>query len=122
MDWKMLSQFVDANKIGGWVRAGVAAIITVAIGRWPWLGKFLDPVTQQAIGVAVAGVAVGIWSQLTKTPEAKIAAVVDLAKDSASPVQGIITTNSPEGRGLAASIPGPIESAGSSAATEIAKS
>lgn len=121
MDLKFLSQFVDDNKIGGWVRAGVAALLAVAIGKFPLLGSVLDPVTQQAIGVALAGVAVGVWSHLTKTDASKIAAVVELAKDPSSPVQGIITTNDEAGKTLAASIPGPIEAAGSNAAAEIAK-
>jgi hypothetical protein len=51
-----------------------------------------------------------------------VQAVVEMAKDPASPVQGVITTATPEGKELAKSIPGPIVSAGSSAATEIAKS
>jgi len=46
---------------------------------------------------------------------------VSLAKDPTSPIQGIITTNDKQGKDLAASIPGPIVSAGSTAATEIAK-
>lgn len=52
----------------------------------------------------------------------QIQAVVDMAKDKDSPVQGIVTTSTPEGKALAASIPGPIVSAGSTAAVEIAKS
>jgi hypothetical protein len=47
--------------------------------------------------------------------------VVEMAKDPTSPVQGIITTNSPEGQALAKSIPGPINTAGGAGAIELAK-
>ena len=72
MNWSTISQFVDANKLGGWVRAGVASILAVAIGKWPLLGAILDPATQQALGVVLAGVVVGFWSQLTKTDSQKM--------------------------------------------------
>lgn len=51
-----------------------------------------------------------------------VQAVVEMAKDPTSPVQGVITTATPEGKELAKSIPGPIVQAGSQAATDIAKS
>lgn len=74
MDLTFLTQFIDANKVGGWVRAGVAAAIGAAITKWPWLSQYLDPATQAALGVAAAGVVVGLWSQLTKTDKAKVQA------------------------------------------------
>lgn len=70
-----LKQFIDANKLGGWMRAGVASLLGLLIAKWPLLSSFLDPTTQSAIGVAISGIVVGIWSQLTKTDSAKIAAV-----------------------------------------------
>ena len=75
MDLTFLTQFIDASKVGGWARSGVAAGLGAAIARWPWLSQYLDPATQAAIGVAVAGMVVGVWSQLTKTDSAKLAAV-----------------------------------------------
>lgn len=51
----------------------------------------------------------------------QINAVVEMAKKPDSPVQGIITSATPEGKALAASIPGPIVTAGSAAATELSK-
>lgn len=74
MDFSFVTQFIDATKVGGWVRAGVAAGLGVAIGKWPGLSGVLDPATQQAIGVAVAAVVVGVWSQLTKSDTAKLKA------------------------------------------------
>lgn len=47
--------------------------------------------------------------------------VVRLANDPSSPVQGVVTTANAEGKALAASIPGPIVSAGTPAAADIAK-
>lgn len=75
MDLSFLSQFIDANKLGGWVRAGVASLLAVAIGKFPGLSTYLDPSTQTALGVVAAGIVVGVWSQLTKTDSAKLAAV-----------------------------------------------
>ena len=79
-----ITQFIDANKLGGWVRAGVASGLAVLIGKFPGLSSYLDPGTQAAIGVAVAGIAVGIWSQLTKTDKAK----VQMAADTVDPTTG----------------------------------
>jgi hypothetical protein len=62
-----LSTFVDAGKVGGWVRAGVAAGLTIAIAKFPGLSSFIDPATQTAIAVAVSGITVGIWSHYVKS-------------------------------------------------------
>lgn len=51
----------------------------------------------------------------------QIKSVVEMAKDPNSPVQGIITSATPEGKTLAASISGPIVTAGTAAATDLAK-
>ena len=68
----ILSKLIDADKLGGWVRAAVAAIIAVVIGKWPGLQGILTPDFQAAIGVFVAGIIVGLWSQLTKSDTAKV--------------------------------------------------
>ena len=83
-----LTQFIDASKVGGWARAGVAALLGIAIAKWPALSAVLDPTTQAALGLAVSGVVVGVWSQLTKTDAAKVAAVDALPK---SQVLGVVT-------------------------------
>src|ERR1017187_7858282 len=75
MNLSFLTQFFDASKVGGYARSGVAALLGIAIAKWPALGTVLDPTTQAALGLAVSGAVVGIWSQLTKTDAAKIAAV-----------------------------------------------
>lgn len=73
------------------------------------------------ISGAILMIAPVIWGMFAHTDAAKVAAVVELAKQPDSPVQGVITTNTPEGVALAASIPGPIESSGTAAASSIAK-
>src|SRR5260221_5433631 len=74
----MLKPLVDNGKVAGVVRAGVAGLIGLLISRWPLLSGVLDPATQNALGVAAAGLVVGIWSYFTKTDSAKIAAVAAL--------------------------------------------
>ncbi len=66
---------MSSDKIGGWVRAGVAAAFVAAIAKWPILGTWVDPAVQTQVAAALAALAVGAWSHLTKTDEAKIAAV-----------------------------------------------
>ena len=81
------SKFVDANKIGGWVRAGVASILAGLIAhyavKYPIISGFLSPEVQASIGVVASGFAVAVWSQLTKTDGAaiaKVAAMPDVEK------------------------------------------
>lgn len=65
MNW--LVTLVDANQIGGWVRAGVASLFG-AVGGYlvgPLAG-FQDPNAQAAVGVIVSTLVVGIWSSLAK--------------------------------------------------------
>ena len=73
MDFSFLSQFVDANKLGGWVRAAVGALIAAGIAKYPGLGSIIDPTTQAEIGVAVSGLVVGLWSHYSKVLAAKAA-------------------------------------------------
>jgi len=75
-----LTTLIGADKVGGWVRAGVGALIAAAIAKWPGLGSILDPGTQTAIGVAVSGVVVGAWSHYAKTMAAKPAVPVTAVK------------------------------------------
>jgi hypothetical protein len=66
MDLSFLSQFINTSAVGGYVRAGVAAGLGVAIAKWPWLSQFLSPATQTALGTAAAGIAIGAWSHVVK--------------------------------------------------------
>ncbi len=83
---------------------------------------FGPAVTKYIVSAAGMGVSVlsGIGAILTGQ-STQIQAVVDMAKDPTSAVQGVITTNDEAGHTLAASMPGPIVAAGSESATNIAK-
>lgn len=83
------------------------------------IGQSATTFTVAAAGLGIALVS-GIGAIVTGQGN-QIQAVVDMAKDPKSAVQGIVTTATPEGKALAASIPGPIVAAGSAAATDIAK-
>ncbi len=64
---QVLANLVDASKLGGWVRAGVASGLALAIAHLPVLKDVLDPSTQAAIGVAISSVVVGVWSHYVKS-------------------------------------------------------
>src|ERR1017187_3599792 len=95
MNLSFLTQFFDASKVGGYARSGVAALLGIAIAKWPALATILDPTTQAALGLAVSGAVVGVWSQLTKTDAAKIAAVNALPKDQVVGV--VVATTASDG-------------------------
>jgi hypothetical protein len=63
----VLATFLDAGKVGGYVRAGVATGLGLAVAKVPVLGAVMDPATQAALGVFLSGLAVGIWSHYVKT-------------------------------------------------------
>jgi hypothetical protein len=66
MDLSILTKLIDADKLGGWVRAGVAAGLGALIAKWPGLGAYVDPGTQAQIGAVVATIIVGVWSHYAK--------------------------------------------------------
>ena len=47
-----------------------------------------------------------VWSAIDKTRASLVAKVDAMAKDPTSPVAGVIMTNTPDGRALAAGLPG----------------
>jgi hypothetical protein len=65
MNLSWLTMFIDSGKVGGYVRAGVAAVLPVLIAKVP--GLSIDPATQAAIGVVASWAVVGVWSHVTKT-------------------------------------------------------
>ena len=64
----ILSKLVDADKLGGWVRALVSAVIGIVIAKLPGLSVILTPELQSYLGVTVATLVVGIWQSYVKTP------------------------------------------------------
>jgi hypothetical protein len=74
MNLTFLTQFIDASKIGGWVRGAVAAGFVMLIAKYPVLSSYISPELQTELAAALATVAIGLWSQLTKTDKAKVQA------------------------------------------------
>jgi hypothetical protein len=79
MNLTFLTQFIDASKLAGWIRAGVGAAFVAAIAKWPILGNYVDPALQTQIAALLATIVVGYWSQLTKTDTAKLSAVAEMS-------------------------------------------
>lgn len=61
-----LTTLIDADKLGGWVRAGLGALLATGIAKYPGLTDYLTPEMQAALGVFVSGLAVGLWSHIAK--------------------------------------------------------
>jgi hypothetical protein len=67
MDLSFLLMFVNSSKVGGWVRAGVAAGFPMLIAKFPFLSDYFDTATQVEIAGALSGIAVAIWSHFSKS-------------------------------------------------------
>lgn len=64
---KAFVALVDANQLGGWVRAAVASAFGAGGGYLVGpLAGFSDPSAQVAVGIVVSTLAVGIWSHVAK--------------------------------------------------------
>lgn len=86
-------------------------------------GSLAPVIVKEIVSISGFGTGIlGVISAVYTGQNQQIKDVVELAKDPNSPVQGIVTTNSPEGKALAQSIPGPIVTAGGQGAIELAKS
>lgn len=64
--WDVLAKLVNADTLGGWVRAFVASVLATAVVKYPILTDFLDPQAQLALGVVLSSVVVGVWSTVAK--------------------------------------------------------
>lgn len=58
---------IDANKIGGYVRAATAGLLADLITHVPVLHDVLSADACNAIAVAAATVVVGVWSHIAKS-------------------------------------------------------
>lgn len=69
---EILKAVVDADKLGGWTRAGVAAGLGWAAGHFSGdIGAmFADPQFTSALGVVLSTVVVAVWSQVVKNKAA----------------------------------------------------
>lgn len=102
----------------------ILVVLGVLVASTGQLNDLLGPQVTKYI-VSLAGLLMSILSGISAIvtgANQQVKDVVAMAKDPNSPVQGIITTNSPEGKALAQSIPGPIVTAGGTSAIELAKS
>jgi hypothetical protein len=63
----ILKSLVDAEKLGGWVRAGVAAAAPWLVIKVPFLATAFTPDVLNAFAVVASAVVVGIWSQYVKS-------------------------------------------------------
>lgn len=75
---------------------------------------------EPTIGFAV-GFASLLWTIYGTSLTAKLADMAAIANRPNTPIQGVVTTATPEGQALAANIKGPVVAAGTASATEIAK-
>lgn len=75
---EILSKFIDADKLGGWVRGGLAALFTFLMLKFPGLTPFLSDAVREAVSVLAVTVVIGFWSHLTKSDAAKVAMAADV--------------------------------------------
>lgn len=86
------------------------------------LGSAAPVVVKEIVSLSgFASGILGIVLSFLTGQSGQVKAVVEMAKDPNSPVQGVITSATDEGKALAASIPGPIVTAGTLAATDLSK-
>ncbi len=65
----VLKLFIDEGKIGGWVRAAVAAIggSTLGIASCKVIPSMCSSDFQTALSVVLTTIAVGVWSTIAKS-------------------------------------------------------
>lgn len=63
---EFLKSLIDADKLGGWVRALVASGLGLIAAKYAVLGTFLTPTVREAVAVLAVTAVVGIWSQIAK--------------------------------------------------------
>lgn len=87
----ILAKFINADTIGGYVRAAVAAG-TSALLAWTgaWIMPFVSPQMQTAITATITAAIVGLWAQISKNTTAPTATQT-VAVISAAAGKGIVT-------------------------------
>jgi hypothetical protein len=103
-----------------WLVSFVGGFI-VAKG-WVKADQLTALLSNEAVMGALAGGAVLVWGMFTHTQSNAVAVVATIAEDPTSPVKGVVTTNTAEGRALARDTPSDtVVAAGTPEATAIAK-
>lgn len=67
--WKWIVSLVDTSKLAGWVRAGVAGVITLLVSKYlagTIFAGMISPDIVSAISVSAGALVVGIWQQVAK--------------------------------------------------------
>lgn len=67
--WKWVVALVDTSKLAGWVRAGVAGLITLLASKYlagTVFGGIISPDLVNTIAIGASTLVVGIWSQIAK--------------------------------------------------------
>lgn len=63
----IVAKFINADTIGGYVRAAVAAGFSALLAwKGGWLMPFLTPEMQTGVTAAITALAVGFWGQIAK--------------------------------------------------------
>jgi len=101
----------------------LAPIVAFLAGLLAGKGVFgFDATTWAMILGSAFGLAATIWGAIAARQSAIVSQTATIAQDPNSPVKGVITTNTPEGRAMAQSIPAStIVAAGTTEAQSLAK-
>lgn len=66
----IFASFIDPGKVGGWVRAAVASILTMLVAKLalklPFVAQFVTPDMIDAVAVAAGTIVVGWLSSRSK--------------------------------------------------------
>ena len=66
----LLGKLIDGGKLGGWVRAGVAAGLTMLVAKLsikiPAIAQIISPDTIDYVAVAAGTFVAGLWQQRVK--------------------------------------------------------
>jgi hypothetical protein len=66
----ILGKLIDGGKLGGWVRAGVAAGLTMLVAKLsikiPVIAQIISPDTIDYVAVAAGTFVAGLWQQHVK--------------------------------------------------------
>ena len=119
---------MNQQQINSLLRSLFGTLGGIVIGWFASRGWHLTPDDQknlvallqspELVGLAVSGLT-GIMGLLVHTQANAVAVVAKIAADPASPVVGVITTNTSEGRALAQSLPAQVAPANTAGAASI---
>lgn len=94
----IIAKLINADMIGGWVRAAVGAGFVLLIAKFP-IFAFITPETQVTIAAAISTFVVGFWQQIAKqttapTTTQAIAVTSNLVANNVIPASTVSTVAS----------------------------